>query len=296
MASAKKRRGSPEFFADGQSPEAMRRQFISDPAQASIQPGLAMGMELLVLMRVLPEAFRQSQERELERLKRQGKDAGPRMESIQRSLAEAQALEEVAGRGQARIERLVMASIQPERCFHGFVSDTDGKPLPGLVVRLGMEGRQKDRSLEAETCDDGYFRIALPSGGDKVKEAKGDAGGLESGLHAALAAIELRTARPAEASADGAGKSIPGRIAIYSRDQKLLHTDPAPVELAEGSAYREYMIDPVESRKPPTPAKPDPAVKERTPPATGTPTSKEAAALLSKKRAAAKHSPRKAPR
>jgi len=80
------------FLEGDQSPEKLRREFIDKPLNAAKQSLLGTGLDLLNLMRVLPDAFIASQQRELERLKASGKDDDERMRQHEVSIEQAVAL------------------------------------------------------------------------------------------------------------------------------------------------------------------------------------------------------------
>jgi hypothetical protein len=240
MATQSKKTGFPEFFADTQSAENLRRQFIEAPLEAAGQPALGAGIELANLLSILPGAFVASQERELERIKKSGVDNDPRVAALETSIEQAGVLQTMAQRGQVRIQRGLVAFAGADKVFHGFVSDVELTPLKGLTVRLSSEGR---KALSATTDDDGYFSIPLGARSSRQQENSGE-NKSKAGKGSLLQRITDLMASPGIAPLASAAESVAGQgsqVEILKRG-KLLHTDPASLTLDQGSVYREYVI------------------------------------------------------
>ncbi len=240
MATQSKKTGFPEFFADTQSADNLRRQFIEAPMDAAGQSALGAGIELANLLNILPGAFVASQERELERLKKSGIENDPRVAALETSIEQAGVLQTMAQRGQARIQRGLVAFAGGDKVFHGFVSDAQLTPLKGLTVRL-----TGNKTLSATTDDDGYFSISLGKKSKKQQEDAGEKRG-QAGKGSLLQRITDLMASPGIAplasgteSAEGEDE---GRQVEILQKGKLLHTDPATLAVDQGSVYREYVI------------------------------------------------------
>jgi hypothetical protein len=245
MATQSKKTGFPEFFADTQSAENLRRQFIEAPMEAAGQPALGAGIELANLLSILPGAFVASQERELERIKKSGIDNDPRVAALETSIEQAGVLQTMAQRGQVRIQRGLVAFAGADKVFHGFVSDVELTPLKGLTVRLSSEGR---KALSATTDDDGYFSIPLGARSSRQQENSGE-NKSKAGKGSLLQRITDLMASPGIAPLASAAESVAGQgsqVEILKRG-KLLHTDPVSLTLDQGSVYREYVIADTES-------------------------------------------------
>src|SRR6267142_2018756 len=89
MATQSRKSGVPEFFADTQSPEDLRRKFIDAPMDAASQAALGTARELASLMSILPDAFAASQARELKRVQRSGNENDARVAALQTSIEQA---------------------------------------------------------------------------------------------------------------------------------------------------------------------------------------------------------------
>jgi hypothetical protein len=238
MTSDSSKNDFPKFFADAESAERVRRQFIDAPMEGARQSALSSALELAKVLSALPEAFAASQRRELERLKSSGQKDDPRIAFLEASIEEANALHTMARRGAARAQRTTVALASGKEVFHGFVSDGELNPLPGLTVRLTGD-KEKAKELSATTEADGYFNISL---GGKRKSSRGSA---EDAANIALERIaELFSHQEREKDARNqpasAFKSV-GRVEIL-RKTKVIHEDPVRIPLNEGSVYREYVI------------------------------------------------------
>jgi hypothetical protein len=228
------KKGFPEFFADTQSANNLRRQFIEAPMDAAGQSALGAGIELANLLNILPGAFVASQERELERIKKSGVENDPRVAALQTSIEQASVLQTMAQRGQARIERGLVAFAGGDQVFHGFVSDAQLTPLKGLTVRL-----MGKKTLSATTDDDGYFSIALGKKQQEDKRGQAGKGSLVQRITDLMSSPGIAPIASNTESAEGEGEAR--QVEILKKGQ-LLHTDPASLTLGQGSAYREYVI------------------------------------------------------
>ena len=237
MATQSKKSGFPEFFADTQSAEKMRRQFIEAPGEAVAQSALGAGLELANLFSALPAAFVASQQRELERIKQAKVKDDPRVAALEQSIEHAGVLQATAQRGQVRVQRALVAVAGPDNVFHGFVSDAELTPLKGVTVRVtGVEGA---RSLSTTTGDDGYFSIQLGS-----KSDSGANWGVKTGRGSLLDRMaEVMSGLAARGSADEKSAASQGGHVEILKKGELLHSDPASLVVDKGSVYREYVID-----------------------------------------------------
>src|ERR1700682_1672645 len=123
MSTQERKTGLPQFFTDTGSAKTIRRQFIEAPLDAASQSALGSALELATFMSNLPGAFVASQQRELKRVLQTGSDNDPRVTTLQASIAEAEILQTMTRRGQARVERTLVALAAKDEVFHGFVSD-----------------------------------------------------------------------------------------------------------------------------------------------------------------------------
>jgi hypothetical protein len=234
------------FLEGDQSPEKLRREFIDKPLNAAKQSLLGTGLDLLNLMRVLPDAFIASQQRELERLKASGKDDDERMRQHEVSIEQAVALRTTVAQGETRIQRAMDSLGNTELAFHGFVSDADLNPVSGLTVRLsGRDAKSGKRGLTATTEDDGYFRIPLGSKRDTGKEWRSRVGQINFAEKLNIISEQQADAAASVNDATSANKAR-GQVEIL-QGEKSLYTDPAGVPIDEGSVYREYVVQ-AESR------------------------------------------------
>ena len=233
------RKTGPKFFAGDQSAENMRRRFIEAPLEAAQQSVLSTSLELAHLLSILPNAFLASQQRELVRLKKSGKEKDPRIEILQTSIDQASVFRTTAQRGQARAKRALAALAANDFVFHGFVSDADLTPLKGLTVRLIGDKGARAKTLSATTEEDGYFRIVLgaPSNTQRDQEAKASPLNLSQKIVNLMSGLNWETSTSSTASAEAGGS----RVEILHKGV-ILHSDPVPLSLGNGSVYREYVI------------------------------------------------------
>jgi hypothetical protein len=239
MATQSRKSGIPEFFADTQSAESLRRKFIEAPMEAAGQSALGSAVELATLMSILPDAFVASQRRELERIKRSGNENDPRVAALQTSIEQAGVLQTMALRGQTRVQRALVAVASNDNVFHGFVSDADFAPLKGLTVRLTGTKTADAKAFSATTDADGYFSIDL---GTK-KSTPRDSGAKASPINMSQRIADLFAGLGQDTTAAPAGspETSVGQVDILKND-KLLYHDPTFIALNEGSIYREYVI------------------------------------------------------
>lgn len=234
----KSRKGYPEILADTKSAEDLRRKFIEGPLDASGQPALQTGLELASLLAVLPDAFRASQKRELERLQRQGKEDDPRIDALKTSMQQAQVLRTTAARGQARLQRALLAQTDRRSVFHGFVSDADFAPIPSLTVRLAGDSERWGKPLSATTEDDGYFCIPLGSTNEGKQEPfTGRPGTVSQRIQDFFA--EPRRQSFESSATENANDAV--RVEIL-KDGNVLWKDSVALKPDGGSVYREYLI------------------------------------------------------
>jgi hypothetical protein len=226
-------------FIDGDlTPEKFRREFIQKPMANAKLSLIGTGLELLDLMKMLPDAFVASQRRELHRLKATGEDNDERIKNLEASIEQATTLRTTIQRGESRIERGLGSLGDSEIAFHGFVSDQDLNPMPGLTVRLsGREGASR-RGLTAVTENDGYFRISLGSKRDDGKEWRERVGQINFAEK-----INIITEQPAAGATSGDATSTKprGQVEILQGD-KTVYVDPAALSIDEGNVYREYVV------------------------------------------------------
>ena len=239
MATQSRKTGFPEFFADTQSVENLRRQFIDAPMEAAGQSALGSGIELANLLGILPAAFAASQERELKRIQSSGIENDPRVAALEASIEQADVLQTMAQHGRVRIERALVAFADKGKVFHCFVSDADLVPLKGLTVRVTGSKATRSNTLSTTTDDDGYFSIALSPGVNKQQ----DSGPKSGKISLSQRIIDLMAGpgiAPISSSSESAKKD--GSQVEILKKSKLLYSDPALLALDQASVYREYVI------------------------------------------------------
>ena len=236
MATTSKKTGFPEFFADTESADNLRQQFIEGQAKAATQSAIGAGLELANLFSVLPGAFVASQQRELDRIKQQKVPNDPRIASLELSIEQAGVLQVTAQSSSVRVQRALGAVASGDAVFHGFVSDAQLAPLAGVTVRVtGVKGA--GRSLSTTTDDEGYFSIPLGKKSDQWAKS----GVKGSRLDRIASFMASRSAAPdsgAEKSAVGEG----AHVEILKKG-KPVYSDPASLAVDRGSVYREYVVD-----------------------------------------------------
>lgn len=231
MASRSRKTG-PEFFAGDQSAENMRRRYIEAPLEAAQQSVFSSSLEIANLLSIVPDAFLASEQRELERVKKSGKEEASRVAILQTSIEQADVLRTTARRGQARAKRALAALADNDIVFHGFVSDAKLTPLKGLTVRLiGGKGTFA-QDLSAKTEEDGYFRIVLVRGSEAKAVPL-----ISQRIVNFMSGLNWETSVSSAASAEAGGY----RVEIL-KEGKVLHSDPVPLSPDNVSVYREYVL------------------------------------------------------
>lgn len=225
-----------DFLRDVPSVDAVRRQFIDGPLQASEPAALEIAAELFALLRTLPDAFAASQRRELGRLLRTSDAKDARVMALQASIEQADALRATAQLGQVRLERAMGTLIGGVTGFHGFVSDGNLAPLPKLTVRLTASAQGKGKTFSGTTQADGFFSIEL----EKTTRDSGAKRGPTSMIDR-LAAVFAGGGADAHLAAARPDETGEGRVEIL-KGGTVIYSDPVPVVLGEGSVYREYVI------------------------------------------------------
>lgn len=233
MAESKKP-GFSQFVAEPKSAEDARRQLLEAPLDAVGPSTLAAGLEVAQLLSILPNAFVESQKRELKRLQASAAEDDERIVLLQSSIEEGEQLRNFVDGAQLRAKRVVGASSGREDVFHGFVSNPDFSPLVGVTVRL--KGGKTDRGQgAAKTDEDGYFSIPL-----RAKAAgKSDAKKL-SFSQRINKMLDSRN-QPSTTAAEAQKTRVTAQVEIVNRRQ-VVHEDPVPVIIDEGSVYREYVV------------------------------------------------------
>jgi hypothetical protein len=233
MAIKSSKSGFPEFFADTNSAENARRQFIDAPLEAAKSSAYRSALDLARMLSLLPDAFAASQRRELKRMKRSVPEDDSRLATLEASIEQAEVLRTTARHGAVRAQRSLAALASRRDIFHGFVSDSELNPLEGLTVKLsrGREGNTKDPS--ATTDKDGYFSMPLDHRKITANEVE-----ITPEHIAELFAQRVREASDGEQTAS---ESVAVRVEILKK-AKLLQEDSIPLALDRGSVYREYVI------------------------------------------------------
>jgi hypothetical protein len=241
MATQSNRSEFPSFFADTKSAETLRRQFIEAPLEGAQQSVLTSGLELANLLSVLPDAFVASQRRELERMKKSGKDNDPRTTALQASIEQTNVLRTTTQRGQARVRRIAVALADSHDLFHGFVSDAESAPLKGLKVRLVDSSKTRGaKTLTATTDHDGYFSIPIDAQNNAESRAKSSQMNLSERITNLFAGSGK--VMNAAASTGSSVASEGGYQVEILKKGEVAYRDPALVSMGEGSVYREYVI------------------------------------------------------
>jgi len=207
-------------LGDAQTVEDLQRQFIQVPMDAARAPALATVSDLAALFELLPDAFANSQRRELARITAIAGEDDPRAVRLQNSLDQMAQVKTLAQRGRTRVERFTSVRDE-ENVFHGFVTDPDSAPIQSVTVR--MTSAQGAR-LSGTTDADGYFRINF---GTRRR---------------------TRKAPRNRAAAESVNAQKDATVEIV-RASTVLQRDPVPVATDEGRVYREYVI--VETTPPP---------------------------------------------
>ncbi len=213
MAQSADRRAFSNFADDGADVDRERKREAEAALKESARKAADTGSLLLDVFTTLPSAIVAAEKDEYRRVvERYGKDHANAKE-VEASLAAFEHLEVRASRGRARIERVIAAQKTPGDALHGFVADEEGAPLAGLRVRL--TGRAISDAQEATTQSDGYFAVPLPA----------------------------KDARAPNASPAQQQEGATATVVVADAGGKTLYEDPVPLDLAQGSAYREYRIE-----------------------------------------------------
>lgn len=247
MPSQSRDTGNPSFFADDLSVDTMRDELLKAQLEAVRKPAVETALELFSFMSSLPDAFVASQLREVERLKKYGKEKDPRIEALKVSIEEVDKLRATARSGQARVERALAGLTEQSDVFHGFVSDIELQPQPGYTVMLVGAGDAGGKSeLVAKTESDGYFSITLKkqkkTSGFSAKDQTHDI------LYAQMSklfgvASQAAASVKDESATSSKAEAVQASVEILDPNGQLIHQDPIPVIFDSGSIYREYVID-----------------------------------------------------
>jgi hypothetical protein len=234
---------SSTFLGGDQSPERIRQEFIEKPFGAARQTLLSTGFELFEVIKLLPDTFIMSQQRELERLKATAPEDDVRVSALKASITQATELRTTIKRGEARVKRAVGALADSDVAFHGFVSNAELQPISGLTIRLaGTQAARKN--LSATTDADGYFRIALGSKPQEARESKEL--DFEDRIGILFRSFSERSTESERAAASSGANA---RVEIL-RDKEVVFTDEVPLTVDEDGAYREYVVAVKESMGP----------------------------------------------
>ena len=229
----------PGFFADTQSADNLRRQFIDGPMEAAGQSALDSAAELATLLSILPDAFVASQRLELRRVSRSAMENDPRIAALETSIERAEVLQTMAQRGQVRVERALVAIATNQDVVHGFVSNTELAPLEGLTVRLTESTSASAKPLAATTDEHGYFRIKLdtkPGTRDNTRvEPKPNT--WSQRITDVFAGVGRMPSASPEATADADVREL-----VILKKERLLYSEPISIAPDGGSIYREYAI------------------------------------------------------
>jgi len=236
MATNTRNPGIQGFFGDVNSAEALQKHFIEAPFDGAQQPLVGSLLELAGLLNVLPQAFIGSQQRELTRLKRDGEGNESRIAILEASIDRAEAIQAMAQLGQARAQRSAVAQTSNRDIFHGFVSDANMTPLAGLRVRVIDSRKAGAADLTATTGQDGYFMIALKT---KTPQESGKV----SHTSVSRRVIDFFSANDQVRGQNAVAPppDATGQVEVMQKE-RVLYTDPVPLQLEQGSTYREYVI------------------------------------------------------
>lgn len=229
------------YLLDPASRRDPRERMIGADREALREPALAAALGALSVLRLLPEAFAQAQRRELERVRRSDPDGkqSPRIEALQAAIVRADALRETGHAGDTRLERLLKTADDERALFHGFVSDAELRPIARARVQLIDASGKSSTQLRAETDADGYFRIVLADS-DPLSGSSGS--GSLFGKRAARQKTDPKNAKvDVQENPDATAEEASAQVEIFV-GSTLVHHDPMPVPLAEGSVYREYAV------------------------------------------------------
>ncbi len=234
------------FLSGDQSAAKIRRDFIEKPMAAAKLSMVGTGLELFEFLRVLPNAFIASQERELERVKATSEKNDARVASLEASIAQATTLRTTIQRGEARVDRAMTSFGDQAHAFHGFVSNEEFEPIKGLTVRLISREAGK-RGLMSTTDDDGYFRISLGSKSNPEKERSEQVGEISFAQKLNMFELGLTAKREASVNANAAGEKPVAQVEILNGNE-VVFTDSNTLPTTDGSVYREYVLTNVKPR------------------------------------------------
>lgn len=221
---------------------------------AAFREAAAMGPQVLVLQHALLQGIVRSQRREAERLaQRFGKDNSRAADAAARAKAFAELQSQVVE--QTEVVGRVADTVTQEGLFHGYVTQFDGAPAHGYVVKLLVDdaaGKSLKRSGSAKTDGTGYFRIdmntAAPSRGkewiDRLLRKMPGAGAAD--LFGA--AVPTATAASPGAGAPAEPKpSEPTRIRsevqVMDNSGRVVYNDPIPPRFdGMESEFRLYVL------------------------------------------------------
>lgn len=249
---------SDNFFgsASAASSRDPRDAVFARELDAVAEPVIEAALAAFEVLKLLPRAFVDSQQRELKRVEESESEdkESARVQRLRESIAQAQVLGETSELGLARVERGLALREDPAQLVHGFVSDAQLRPLAKLRVVL-EDGKDKPRT--ASTDADGYFRIVIGDRGptlDVARLAAQLARGTATKTDAKNAGVKAAAAATATAPTGtdpNAGPSA--RLTIFDPNGTLLHTDVDAIALDAGNVYREYVIsaDPADGNTPP---------------------------------------------
>lgn len=258
MSTSSYKPGQPNFISDGASADAILKEYIVAPFAAAQQPALSTGLQLLAFMSALPEAFITSEKRELKRLAKTADSKNDtRIERLQLSIERATELHTSASQGKTRIDRAMLALSTEDNIFHGFVSDSELKPLAKMTVRISAfragdtSGGKETKSLSASTDADGYFSISLGKekpitrkpvmSESKVKLSEQMAERLASVNAKAKASTTTSSGNAAETYTANTSEVL-AQVEILDGNQNIIHKDETALVVNAGTAYREYVI------------------------------------------------------
>ncbi len=258
MSTSSYKPGQPNFTSDGASADAILKEYIEAPFAAAQQPALSTGLQLLAFISALPEAFITSEKRELKRLAKTADSKNDtRIERLQLSIERAAELHRSASQGKTRIDRAILALSTEDNIFHGFVSDSELKPLAKMTVRISAfragdtSGSKETKSLSASTDADGYFSISLGKekpitrkpvmSESKVKLSEQMAERLASVNAKAKASTTTASGNAAETYTANTIEVL-AQVEILDGNQNIIHKDETPLVMNAGTAYREYLI------------------------------------------------------
>jgi len=248
---------SDNFFgsASAASSRDPRDAVFARELDAVAEPVIEAALAAFEVLKLLPRAFVDSQQRELKRVEESESEdkESARVQRLRESIAQAQVLGETSELGLARVERGLALREDTAQLVHGFVSDAQLRPLAKLRVVL-EDGKDKPRT--ASTDADGYFRIVIGDRGptlDVARLAAQLARGTAAKTDAKNAGVKAAAAAATAATGTDPNAGPTARLTIFDANGTLLHTDADDIALDAGNVYREYVIsaDPADGNTPP---------------------------------------------